>query len=224
MVSVVDEARNNLSNEDLIGDDLMIDELINGARAKKQEDMKADCPTNIKEPNVGHWGTVSAVAKTVLKHWLPIFYMAQNVVAIESKKSGNSYLLTITTKLMELMTSRPSPNQKSPTHYTTLRWIVAFGDFMFDGNMEWVKRNDPVFGLNSSYGHITRLVPKHLFVMKKQMDILKADDYTGWKSRPEFYGFQRALNGVSPMGEVSKCGLELFERMPKLFLERFEEQ
>jgi hypothetical protein len=223
MVSVVDEAGNDLSDEDLIGDDLMIDELINGARAKKQEEMKADCPTNIKEPNFGRWGTVSAVAKTVLKHWLPIFYMAQNVVAIESKKSGNSYLLTIATKLMELMTSRPSPNHKSPTHYTTLRWIVAFGDFMFDGNMEWVKRNDPVFGLNS-YGHITRLVPEHLFVMKKQMDILKADDYTGWKSRPEFNGFQRALNGVSPMGEVSKCGLEFFERMPKLFLERFEEQ
>jgi hypothetical protein len=89
--------------------------------------------------------------------------------------------------------------------------------------MEWAKRHDPAFGANS-YGHITRLVPEHLFVMKTQMDILTANDYTGWKTLPEFKGFIRALSGVSAMGDVSKGGFEFFEQMPKLFLERFQEQ
>jgi hypothetical protein len=41
--------------------DLQIDELLGG------------CPKEVKEPNFGGLGTVSAVAKVVLKHWLPIF-------------------------------------------------------------------------------------------------------------------------------------------------------
>jgi hypothetical protein len=47
-------------------------------------------------------------------------------------------------------------------------------------------------------------MPEHLFVMKKQMDVLKAYDCTGWKDLQEFKGFIRALRGVSPMREVQK--------------------
>ena len=66
------------------------------------------CPTNIKEPNFGRWGTITAVARVVKRHWLPLFYMAENVKATE--KSG-CYLHTIATKLMDLMNSRSDPKQ-----------------------------------------------------------------------------------------------------------------
>jgi hypothetical protein len=207
LVSNLDDSGDDVSGDD-VKDDFNIDEIL----------MK--CPTNIKEPNFSRWGTVSSCAKIVLEHWLPIFYMAQNICTIEK---NNSYLHTIATNLMQLMTARADPNQTSPTHYTSLRFIVGFGDYMFDNSMEWAKRHDPAFGANS-YGHITRLVPEHLFVMKTQMDILTANDYTGWKTLPEFKGFIRALSGVSAMGDVSKGGFEFFEQMPKLFLERFQEQ
>lgn len=116
------------------------------------------------------------------------------------------------------MSSKADENQDSPTHYTSLRWIVAFGDTFFDANMEWVKRHDPVFG-PGSYGYISRFVPVQLFVMHKQLQHLKSD---GWKSVPEFAGFVKAVNGVSPMGKIHKGGKEFFERLPNLFLERFE--
>jgi hypothetical protein len=71
------------------------------------------------------------------------------------------------------MTSKADPTQDSPTpHYTSLKWFVAFGDSFFNANMEWVKRQDPVFRAGI-YGHISRLVPEHLFVMHKQSEALK---------------------------------------------------
>ncbi len=141
--------------------------------------------------------------------------MAQNIV--EKEKSG-SYLHVVASKLVELMSSKADPTQDSPTHYTSLRWIVAFGDAFFDANMEWVKRHDPVFGAGS-YGHISRLVPEHLFIMHKQLESLKNG---GWKTAPEFAGCMKAVNGVKPMGKVHKGGKEFFERLPTLFFERFE--
>jgi hypothetical protein len=184
--------------------DLRIDELLGG------------CPKDVKEPNFGRWGTVSAVAKVVLKHWLPIFYIAQNVQIDE--KNG-SYLHIIATKLMELMSSKADPDQESPTHYTLLQWIVGFGDAMYDANLDWVKKNDPDFG-PGSYGHITRLVPEHLYVMQKQIDSLKDN---GWKSNPLFSGFIKAVEGVSEMGGVEKSGREFFNRLPGLYIECFEQ-
>jgi hypothetical protein len=184
--------------------DLRIDELLGG------------CPKDVKEPNFGRWGTVSAVANVVLKHWLPIFYIAQNVQIDE--KNG-SYLHIIATKLMELMSSKADPEQESPTHYTSLQWIVGFGDAMYDANLDWVKKNYPDFGAGS-YGHITRLVPEHLYVMQKQIDSLKDD---GWKSNPLFSGFIKAVEGVSEMGGVEKSGREFFNRLPGLYIERFEQ-
>eukprot|EP00956_Cyclotella_meneghiniana_P020348 scaffold35756_cov21-Cyclotella_meneghiniana.AAC.1 len=192
-------------------------------KQKAREEMKEkiaafakECPTNVKDPNFSRWGTVSAVAKVVLKHWLPLIFMAQNVIDIE--KNG-SYLHVIASKLLELMSAKAKPSQASPTHFTSLKWVVAFGDAFFDAHMEWVKRHDPVFGAGS-YGHISRLVPEHLFVMHKQFEALKND---GWRSTPEFAGFVKAVDGVESAGDVSKGGLEFFERLPNLFFERFEE-
>jgi hypothetical protein len=82
-----------------------------------------------------------------------------------------------------------------------------------------VKRQDPVFGAGS-YGHISRLVPEHLFVMYKQMERLKDG---GWKDVPEFAGFLKAFEGVESAGHINKGGKEFFERLPDLFFERFNE-
>ena len=119
---------------------------------KKIADLSSDCPTNVKDPTFSRWGTISAVAKVVLKHWIPLLFMAKNMCAVDKYKEKNKYLNIVATKLVELMTSKADPEQDSPMHYTSLRWIVAFGDSFYDANMEWVKRHDPVFGLGS-YGH-----------------------------------------------------------------------
>ena len=86
------------------------------------------------------------------------------------------------------MSAKAHATQDSPTHYASLKGVVAFGDSFFDAHMEWVKRHDPVFSADS-YGHISRLVPEHLFVMSKQFNGLKKG---GWKSTPEFAGFIRS--------------------------------
>jgi hypothetical protein len=54
------------------GDDITSDEM---AEDMNLEALLNGCPTNLKEPNFGRWGTVSDVAKVVLKHWLPSFYI-----------------------------------------------------------------------------------------------------------------------------------------------------
>lgn len=91
---------------------------------------------------------------------------------------------------------------------------------MFDGNMEWAKRNDPIFG-DGSYGHIARFLPEHIFIMERQLNELKDG---GWKEMAEFAGFVESVEGISEMGKIEKCGKEFFERLPELFLERFEQQ
>ena len=58
-----------------------------------KDELAEDCPTDVKEPNFGRWGTISYVAKVVKQHWLPLFYMAQN---IRETEKANSYLHTIT--------------------------------------------------------------------------------------------------------------------------------
>ena len=101
--------------------------LPNPMRDAQMDALLQDCPTNVKEPNFSRWGTASHVAKVVLKHCIPLFYLAQNV---KDTNKTNSYIHTIATKLIELMSSRADPDQHSPTHYTSLRWIVAFGEYM----------------------------------------------------------------------------------------------
>eukprot|EP00956_Cyclotella_meneghiniana_P020292 scaffold35578_cov56-Cyclotella_meneghiniana.AAC.1 len=193
-------------NDENLMEDMGIDNLLSG------------CPTNIKEPNFGRWGTITAVARVVKKHWLPLFYMAKNVK--ETEKAG-CYLQTIATNLMNLMNSQTATNQQTPTHYASLCWIVAFGDYMLDDHMDWVKMNDPSFG-PGSYGNISRLVPTHLFLLQKQLDLLKQNDYTGWRDVPEFADFATSEDGVLRRGEVNAGGREMFERLPVLFLQRFE--
>eukprot|EP00956_Cyclotella_meneghiniana_P016988 scaffold27384_cov36-Cyclotella_meneghiniana.AAC.11 len=210
------------SEEAASGDTTMVDAGDEDSAAESddmkmtREELADDCPTNVKEPNFGRWGTISYVAKVVKLHWLPLFYMAQN---IKDTEKPNSYLHTVSSKLIELMSAKAHPDDDTPTHYASLQWIVAFGEAFFDDNMDWAKTNDPIFG-PGSYGHITRLVPEHLFMMKKQYDALRDG---GWKNNPLFNGFSRAVDGVAPRGDLDKCGKEFFERMPELFLQRFEE-
>jgi hypothetical protein len=45
--------------------------------------LSSKCPTNQADPNFGRWGTISAAAHTVLEHYVPLFYMAQNTAIIE---------------------------------------------------------------------------------------------------------------------------------------------
>jgi hypothetical protein len=201
--------------------DLDIEQVLQGEpNAAGINKLAAKCPTNIKEPNFSRWGTISAVCKVVLEHWLPLSFMAQNIIAVEKqqKKSG-SYLCVIATSLLALMSSKSDPTQSSPTHYTSLRWLVAFGESFFDAHMEWAKRHDPVFGVGS-HGHISRLVPEHLYLMHRQFEELKND---GWKTKPEFAGFLKAVDGVNEKGEISNVGKEYFQRLPSVFLDKFEE-
>eukprot|EP00956_Cyclotella_meneghiniana_P018774 scaffold31604_cov39-Cyclotella_meneghiniana.AAC.6 len=84
-----------------------------------KDELAEDCPTDVKEPNFGRWGTISYVAKN-----------------IRETEKANSYLHTITSKLIELMSAKAHPNDDTPTHYASLQWIVAFGEAFFDANMD----------------------------------------------------------------------------------------
>ena len=65
------------------------------------------------------------------------------------------------------MSTKAHPDDNTTTHYILLQWIDAFvGEAFFYANMDWAKTNDPFFG-PGSYGHITCLAPKHLFMVKK---------------------------------------------------------
>jgi hypothetical protein len=55
-----------------------------------------------------------------MKHWISLFYLAQNV---KDSDKNNSYIHTVATKLIELMSSQADPDQESPTHYTSLKLI-----------------------------------------------------------------------------------------------------
>jgi hypothetical protein len=71
------------------------------------------------------------------------------------------------------------------------------------------KRNNPIFG-NGSYGHIARLMPKHIYVMERQLSEIEMKD-DGWKNMKEFAGFVDSVEGISKMGKIEKRSKEFFE-------------
>ena len=111
------------------------------------------------------------------------------------------------------MSAKAHPDNGTTTHYASLQRIVAFGEAFFDANMYWAKTNDPIFG-PGSYGHITRLVPEHLFMKKKQYNDIQDG---GWQKSLLFNAFKQPVDDFAPRGSLDKCGKEFFERMPKLF-------
>lgn len=157
--------QNMMSNFVQAFNDLMteIDESGDGITEHIDELIK-DCPTNIAQGNFGRWGTISKVARVVLKHWMALLNMAFSIKDVEK---NSCYLHTIASELIKLMSSKATKKQDTPTHYAHLQWLVGFGDAIFDANMEWAKQNDPVFG-SGSYGQISRLIPEHLYVMETQ--------------------------------------------------------
>jgi hypothetical protein len=58
------------------------------------------------------------------------------------------------------MSSKAENMQDMPTHYAALEWIVGFGEYMFDGNMECFKKMIRCLGWATM---------KHLFVMEQQL-------------------------------------------------------
>jgi hypothetical protein len=85
--------------------------------------------------------------------------------------------------------------------------------------MDWMKRNDPVFGAGS-YGNITRLVPEHLHIFFKQFGQLKND---GWRDAHAFAKYIEALDLLPEKGEIRSVGKEFFLELPKKFLHCFEQ-
>ena len=82
-----------------------------------REELIDNCPTDVEEPICGRWGTISYVAKVVKQHWLPLFYMAQN---IKETEKANLYLHTIASKLIKLMSAKAHPDDNTPMHYDRL--------------------------------------------------------------------------------------------------------
>jgi len=167
-------------------------------------------------PNFGRWGTVSAAAKIVLENWTAFWFMGKVILNIEP---ADSYVAKIAKSLLDLMSAKADKKQKTPSHYVSLLFFSAFCEDFFDPNMEWMKRNDPVFGAGS-YGNISRLVPEHLYILFNQLGTMKND---GWKSIPAFKQFLTAVDELMPeKGEVRYGGKEFFVKLPKVFLGRFE--
>jgi len=89
LMEVVDESGDDVTGDEL-ADDLQIERLL------------LKLPTNIKEPNFGRWGTVSAAAKVVLQNWTQIYFMAET---IKKAEKSESYLYKIANSLLELISS-----------------------------------------------------------------------------------------------------------------------
>jgi hypothetical protein len=121
--------------------------------------------------------------------------------------------------MLQVMDVKADKKTKTPTHYVSLLWFNAFCDQFFDEHMDWMKRNDPIFGAGS-YGNITRLVPKHLHIFFKQFGQLKND---GWRDAPAFAKYIEALDLLPEKGEIRSVGKEFFLELPKKFLRRFEQ-
>jgi hypothetical protein len=66
---------------------------------------------------------------------------------------SSSYIGKIAKSLLDLMDTRADKKQKIPTHYVSLLWFNGFCGAFFDEHMEWMKRDDPVFGAGS-YGNL----------------------------------------------------------------------
>ena len=96
---------------------------------------------------------------------------------IKAAEKTDSYLYKISSSLLKLMMAQATEDQENPTHYVSLLCFSGFCGHFFDRHMDSFKRDDPVFGVGS-YGQISQLVPKHLFIFFEQLDEMNDD---GWK-------------------------------------------
>jgi hypothetical protein len=51
-----------------------------------------ECRTNVQPPNFGRWGSVSAASQVVVKHWTPLYFLAQVVCNDPKNQKKGSYL------------------------------------------------------------------------------------------------------------------------------------
>jgi hypothetical protein len=169
------------------------------------------------QPNFGRWGTVSAATKVVLHNWTQIYFIAET---IKSAERSESYLYKISNSLLELMTAKAYTTQENPTHYISLLFFTAFCDHFFDRHMDWLKRNDPVFG-DGSYGQISRIVFEHLHIMLEELKAMK--DNNGWKGIAAFKPFVDAVDGLRDLGKGTNGGKEFYETASTTFFVQFEQ-
>ena len=120
-------------------------------------------------------------------------FVSYGAVGSSDVEKNNSHLHTVATKLIKLMSSKADNMQDMPTHYAALEWIVGFGEYMFDGNMECFKKNDQVFGMGNYEASVCDGA---------------ATQEDCWKELSEFKRFVDAVDRVKSQGAVKNKGKE----------------
>jgi len=198
-------------------------------------------PVDIQDPVFSRWGTVALTNKAFLKHYPIIYFVA---VAVKQSSKSNSYLWQIACALLALMNTRADPVEveqrnigdyvrsftsdaiddtdiqlkpgDSPTFYTMLLFVDGFHEAFFKDMFEWTKRNDPVIG-PGSHGQMARLCVERLYVMHSELSALAK----GWRDRPEFQPYLKAVKATPNLGAVANAGREFFEKAPACFFSKF---
>ena len=199
-------------------------------------------PKNLQDPVFSRWQTILKLTKTVTEHWVVIYFVA---VAVKQDTTSGSYLWQLSCALLSLMNTSaepiedentldeyiesfndnntnegydlPSTKEKTPTFYAMLLWIQGFAESYFDDMFEFLMRSDPVLG-NGSWGQTARLAVERCYVMH---DKLKELENGGWKNKPQFAPYLKALEKVPNAGDVSNAGKEFFNEMPEKILKKF---
>jgi hypothetical protein len=115
------------------------------------------------------------------------------------------------------MSTKATPEAKESTFRVSLLLFRGMCDVYFTRHFDFFRRNDALFRDNS-YGHISREVQTHIYLMHRNLSALEDGK---WKTRDEFKPYFSALNFVPLLGDdMNATGKEYHEQATDLSIKR----
>ena len=145
-------------------------------------------------------------------------------VAIKQTMPSTSSLSQYACTLLGLMnTASGLPGSKlkeeeCPPLYAEGLCVHVFGEAYLAKDFEWLLRRDPEFG-SDRFGQILRLYPESCFVIKRELEELMKDN--GWRARPEFAAYIKALDKIPDLGEKRYANRSFFIDAPACFFREY---
>ena len=125
----------------------------------------------------------------------------------------------------EIIDTSTAKKSISPTFFTMLHFHKGFCDYTFNNHFDFLKRNDMYLG-KGTFGHLSRFMPVQIYLMKKELDELRAAFSTDeWKKLPEFKEYANALDGIPPTAsdkEKNCADMAFFKQLHIKFFDRYE--
>jgi hypothetical protein len=148
---------------------------------------------------------------------------AEPTLVENDRENINDYVNSFSNENVEERGGTGDPNFNGgispPAFHTMLLFFSGFCKYTFTDHFELLKKNDPYFGDGTS-GQISRFMSLVAYCVDNDMNQLKIDNGTGWKTKNEFRPYLDAIRNV-PAVTTHAANQAFYESLPMIFFNKY---